>query len=41
MTALDLFELIAWLSIAGVVILGLAIPALIVLINRTEPENWL
>jgi len=39
MTAPDLFELISWLSIAIVIAFGIAIPVLIVHLNRKQPER--
>ena len=41
MTAIELFELVGWLSIALMIAFGIAIPVLIVFINRNRPERWL
>jgi len=41
MTVLDLFELVGLISVALWLLFGIAIPVLIVHLNRNRPENWL
>ncbi len=41
MTAHDLFTLVGWVSIVLVLAFGIAIPVLIVHVNRKRPERWL